>query len=273
MALSIAAGTPFLSTFKTKQSKALYISKDEGLDITQKRAKHFNGMEIQPIFFITHPLLMLDNPEHVNKIKEIVIAEKIDVIIVDNLRRVLNGKEDSSDDITKLQQQLRVLVELGLTIILIHHHSKENTLNKRAGIDKLRGSSDIGAMVDTHLTLEKAKGDNLILTQTALRIDRHQQPILIQIPNDIFNRFQFIKFIEENDSENKRTTKGDDAVQKVMEQLNKGSMYRKELINNIKNISPATVQNAITKLEHEGKIKITKEGKQVVCELVTEESI
>ena len=111
----------------------------------------------------------------------------------DSFRRIFKGEENSSQVINEVQDKLKKLTDV-TTVIFIHHHGKEGFFKRQAG-DKLRGSSDILAMLDCLLIIEEKDNETLKITQTALRQDKSIKPFLVGFIN---SGFEFREYTEED---------------------------------------------------------------------------
>lgn len=277
MALNIAIGIPFLGKFKTEASNILYISMDEGIFLTAKRAQQFITENEQPKLIYTQwPDLKLDSFDKLPLLKQIVQSERVGLVIIDSLRRVISGDENDSRVINRLQHSFKSLMDLGVTIFSIHHQTKDYMGINRSGLEKLRGSSDIGAMVDTHLMLEKTKNGQLKLTQTVLRMQPELPPMLINLPSQDNKHFAFSSFLD--NEEDKPKNKLDEAKFKVIYLLQNGPLTQKDLIESILadenlNIKETTIKSAIVALEKEKTIKTYKPQKEKMCELISQNEV
>jgi len=83
--------------------------------------------------------------------KEVELAKKYDIIIMDSYRRFLEGAEDKSEIVNEFYDSfLKKLREMEKTIIIIHHFRKQKLeeMSPEEIMDSLRGSGDIGAQPD-----------------------------------------------------------------------------------------------------------------------------
>lgn len=161
MALSLAKGYPFLSIFNTEESKVLYCDNENGEIVLLNRFKSLNeGMfEDKPeglndIELSIFSELKLDNKKHIETLNRAIERTGCDIIIFDSLVRFMQGEEDKASEYRKVFDNLKDLMEKGVSIIILHHHKKGSI----KGMDALRGSSDIAASADIVLTMD-AKGD------------------------------------------------------------------------------------------------------------------
>ncbi len=270
LAVCIATGINFLGHFETEKAGVLYISKDEPMNLTQSRLKKMvvdsNG-EL-PITFISDTKLFFDSDRYISQLLTIIDSNQIKVIIIDSFRRIFRGNENESQTINEVQNRLKKIQEKGVTIIFIHHHGKGGFF-KRTGGDKLRGSSDILAMLDSLLLIEQVGDEKIKITQAALRTDKSLSPFIVQL-NSLHPQkldFEFIDFIKEED-EKKDMAKED--VLKLLdesdERLNQTSII--QLLTKDKRYGDTTVKNALKELAETKQISMKREGKKKIYEKV-----
>jgi hypothetical protein len=159
MGVSLAAGIPWLGRYDISEPRnVLYIDKENGEDLAIERCNRIEatlGVDTgdrlkiwaDPGFMMndSDPDKLLDRFER--------ICWKADVIMIDGLRRVLAGEENSSDDISIFWNNTTALRAEGITTVLLHHTNKsENEKN-------MRGSIDIEAGADKIFKLTNDKND------------------------------------------------------------------------------------------------------------------
>ena len=120
-----------------------------------------NGM---PISFLHFQKVKLDRLECFKELIQIIKDLKRTLIIFDSLIRFHNAKENETSEMALVMEKLRDIVNLGTTVLIIHHHRKGAGDRK----ELLRGSSDILGGVNMHLSIEE-KGDSLILSSPKTR--------------------------------------------------------------------------------------------------------
>ena len=147
---------------QSKNYEVLYISLEEDADSISTKTRElidtFNyDKEQMPL-----PLIQTDlNLSILNKLPSFIIKNKINLVIIDTLAiclQKLNLKENENDDITKLYDKLREIINISktadndLSFLLIHHEGK----NKEGGS---RGATAItdGAKLVYHVSKENEK--------------------------------------------------------------------------------------------------------------------
>ena len=266
LAVCLARGKKLFNQFQTLQSNVLYISKDEPASLTQSRLKKMTSETTDnfPITFLTEGLLSIEINEHMQQLKKIIDKNKCSVVVIDSFRRIFKGDENSSQVINDVQKQLRQLLDLGITVIFIHHHGKEGFF-KRSGGDKLRGSSDILAMLDSLIFVESAGEEKLKITQDVLRSDKPINPFVLQLntldPNKI--ELNFDVYIEP--SEQKQEIACHDILNLLSEdnkQYNQSDLIK---ILSTKGIyGKTTIKTALKELEESRRVGVSIKGNQKI---------
>lgn len=262
LAICIASGIKFLDEFESEQGGVLLISKEDPEWLIQERIKALTSQTDLPIKFLTDPQLFLDSDKYINQIISIVEQNNLKVIIIDSFRRIFKGDENSSQVVAEVHNIFKTLLEKEITLIFIHHHGKEGFFKRDAG-DQLRGSSDILAMLDSLLMVERKDIERLKITQPVLRAAKPIEPLLVQFPDlDSGNSiFKFLGYIEE-DKEKIELAKED-----VLALLQQGKYNQSTIIKNLSTNDKhkaTTIKNAIKELYQSKRINCTTEGKEKI---------
>lgn len=261
LAGSIASGTLFLDKFEVETGGVLVISKEDPLRLIKERTST-SFFTDKPIYFCTTAQLLLDSDTYISEIIGIIREHDIKVIIIDSFRRIFRGEENSSQSISQVHNIFKMLLKENISIIFIHHHSKDGFF-KKEDTDKLRGSSDILAMLDSLIILERKSEDKIKITQAALRSDKPLKPFLIRIPNftEEDPSFKFVDFVEE-DKEKKFIAKED-----ILNFLQGAEYNQTEIINNLIALNKyrqTTIKEALAELVEEQEISFRSSGNQKI---------
>lgn len=267
LGISLATGKNFLGEFGVQKTGILLISKEDPQRLINERIKQLTDEEDLAIEFCTENQLFLDTNEYIDEILKRTKEKGIKVIIIDSFRRIFKGDENSSQVVSEVHNRFKTLINEGLTIIFVHHHGKEGFF-KKSGPQKLRGSSDILAMVDCLLSVEKKDGGIIKIKQEALRIDKEVPPFIVKFPTfeGEDRTFQFVEHIEEEKE------KIELAKESILEFLEKGEANQTTIIESFKDsgIGKTTIKNAIKSLVEDGKIVVRQEGtKKFYCLILT----
>ena len=261
LAVSLATGKKLFGEFNVEQGSVLLIAKEDPERLIQERLKKLTEASTLPIYFYNSPHLFLDSDKYLNELQENIKKYSVKVVIIDSFRRIFRGEENSSQVVSDVHNRFKKLLELGLSIVFIHHHGKEGFFKREAG-DKLRGSSDILAFIDSLLIVERKDSNNLKITQAALRSDKPVAPFVIGFPdfNDEHAQFSFLGFVEE-EKEKIDLAKAD--IQNLL--ASNGESKQIDIILNLKdNHKPTTVKNALKELCESKILSFKTEGRKKI---------
>lgn len=162
LAVHIAAGRRWLGQFDIPAAKTvLYIDEEMNVRTLRRRIKRIGdganlGAEDLPLRLLSLHGVRFDDKEGQALLDGLAANEfNPDVIIVETLRRVMNGSENNAEDVAALWRNLEPLRKAGKTIIISHHmrklvHKGVNDAQYRAS-----GSTDILAGTDTAMAITK----------------------------------------------------------------------------------------------------------------------
>lgn len=171
-AIAVAMGRPWLSHFKSRQGAVLLVLEEEdSSSVVERMSLLYGGMGLSqeqgdklPIeFFIQQGVSLLASdgsltPElrrHIEEVQPTLIG-------MDPFRRLHGSDENDSGAMSHLFSKLRGVTQLTSTpcSLLLVHHLRKRTLTD-SGLDRVRGSSDIGASVDSVLEID-GEFDNML---------------------------------------------------------------------------------------------------------------
>lgn len=241
LALSITHGTRAFGAFNTQQMKVLYIPKEDSQNIIAERLQYQTSLN--HLHFCYQGNLLVDT----NRGQEQLIAlqEKLkpDVMIFDSYRRFISGNENDSEVTNRSHSLFKALLNKGVrSIIVIHHINKprENFSNPQM----LRGSSDIWAMLDSLIFIDKKK-ENIRITHESSRVSKTVEPFLVQLSIPPLN-FSFLS------QDKKIPNKKEIVVSHIEELIREKPMSQIEIIAQIKKtetVGETTIKNAIKSMQ------------------------
>jgi hypothetical protein len=104
--------------------------------------------------------LKLNNPDHVERVLRALASIKPEFIVLDNLRRLAEGDENSSADMTPAMEGIEhIKDETGAAVLLLHHVGKSP--GRSNSVYASRGSTAIPGFVDYQLGVERPDGGNV----------------------------------------------------------------------------------------------------------------
>ena len=170
MALSVARGTPVFGQFETKQGGVLMIDEENHLKYIQKRLTLLGAKADDPTYYLSMTGFKADKEAKLQQILKIVKEKGIKLVIVDSLIRIHDKDENDASQMAKVFTGLQEITNEGASILFTHHHRKQTDFRPNNPAQSLRGSSDISAALDSHISVERKKDeDALILHQPKLR--------------------------------------------------------------------------------------------------------
>lgn len=192
IALAAVNDTPLFGQFETSATGVLMIDEENGERLLQQRLGQLGATnEELPIYFYSLQDFILTEEKVRDAIKDCK-SHDINLVMVDSLVRVHNSDENRSGDMAAVFKQLRRFTSNGITVLVTHHNRKPGKDGGNARHD-MRGSSDILASVDSHLSLKRDM-DDLILSQLKQRYANELNPIKLHIAyeDDISFSFEYI---------------------------------------------------------------------------------
>lgn len=186
MALDIARGTRFLDGFQCEQGKILMIDEENHLRDIKERFRLLGSPENLPIYFLSQQEFDVTDGKKMTHILEICKKESIDTVFMDSLVRIHSKDENSSGDMASVFKAIRVLCKEGKTVIVAHHERKEATGSSSSAQNRMRGSSDISASLDTHLAITRTRDDRyrLIIEQPKNRRAKEIETFEVQVRSE-----------------------------------------------------------------------------------------
>jgi archaellum biogenesis ATPase FlaH len=175
IAKSILTGDNLFETFSVSETGGVLIIDEENPKaFLKERLQAFGFTPDMPLHFLHYQNIKLDNDSLFNELCGIIERIRPSLVIIDSLIRI-HGQKENEASMAFVMGRLRNLVQLGTTVLLIHHHRK-GAGDIREGI---RGHSDIIGGVDMAITLEQ-KEDCLLLSYAKSRTVSHE-PIRLEL--------------------------------------------------------------------------------------------
>lgn len=187
-AYCISNGIDFLGRYPTTKGKVIYLDKENGITIMQRRSNMIKkGLNIESgdVGFICFSQLRLDDFESIMQIEEMIKEHNPSLLIIDTYRRAISFDENDAGQVSSLFVNiLRPIVDKNrnLSIVLIHHNRKSNG-HGGDKMDEIRGSSDLANYCDFILSNSR-KGNNIILEQLKNRNAPEMDPIFVKVETD-----------------------------------------------------------------------------------------
>jgi len=260
LAQSVATGRSFLGRFATQQGAVLLIDEENGEARLQRRLTRLinHTPDDCPVHIASMSGVNLSEEVWINSLHNTLAEIKPSLVIFDSLVRVHRGEENSAQDISRLFAVLTSFRhDFGCAIVFSHHLRKMGFIRDLG--QRVRGSSDILAYVDSMLGLTKAD-TTFILAQFKNRDGNLMTPLTISV-DDPTEQTTEIKVIGEVDEE---TTKKQQVKGLVIDALADGEKFREELLAFSKEagISERTLAEALKEMETAKVIASSFEGRK-----------
>ncbi|MFA6076595.1 MAG: AAA family ATPase [Candidatus Paceibacterota bacterium] len=232
IALCVSRNLPVFGKFQATQGSVLIIDEEDHLRLLKRRLELLGAKEADNIHYLSQSGIKIDIEVVRDMILDIVNEKNIKLVIFDSLIRVHGQEENDAGGMAKVFNSFQKIITAGASILFTHHHRKQQQGQKANTGQSMRGSSDILAAVDCHITIEKKseEEDRLILRQTKLRQGELLPPFEISILKSELGPSGF-EFVGDFDEKKKKAEEASDAVVIL---LAEGMKNRPEIIELLK---------------------------------------
>lgn len=190
LAVSIADGrTSWLGHEVANQGRVLYIDEENPHDVVYHRLRQLDAVSYDNLRYLHRQGIRLDR--NFDKLLDEAIAYDPTMIVLDSLTRLHTKDENNAGEMAKLfNDSINVLCrETGAATIIIHHTNK---VQSDSSYVKTRGSSDIGAAVDSGLEARKQEGNRFNLVHFKSRRSRTGGLTRVEICDTIDGKVEFV---------------------------------------------------------------------------------
>lgn len=115
-----------------------------------RRFMRLGMQESDPIHFHSVDLDPLRLPELAAELRAMVTHFRPSLVLVDSLRQAHTGDENSSEEMMAVMGHLKSFYSAGAAVVVVHHEGKGGIA---AGVSKARGSGEIAASADAHISV------------------------------------------------------------------------------------------------------------------------
>jgi RecA-family ATPase len=252
LAVCVALEKPWLG-FAVQQRKVLFIDEESGerrLALRMGAAIRGEfGDEKTPIEFISLAGFKLDDEEDPKHLQRIIEEQGAGLVIIDALCDVMNGDENSKQDVQPVFTTLRKIAERTKAAIIVIHHS-----NKAGGY---RGSSAIKGALDLMVKVESEEGSQWISFKTEKA--RDYEPVsFTAVANWSANQF-YLSQAEPKNENNRKLPASQEYVLAYLK-ANDGEANLDDIEANADRCSPGAARQATFELTELGLIRRTNPG-------------
>jgi hypothetical protein len=259
IALCVARNIAVFNRFKVDQGGVLVVDEEDHIRLLKKRLGSLGAQESDSIFYLSQSGLKVDLPDVRKRILTIVEEKNIKLIILDSLVRVHSQDENDAGGMSKVFKGLQDFIKAGVSILFTHHHRKQQGFGANNPGQSMRGSSDILAAVDCHITVEKKRDEDnkLVFKQSKLRQAEALKPFEVNVLIGTLGPSGF-EFVGEF---NEKKKKLEESVESIVFLLMDGMKSRQEIIDALKEeLGRDTIDSGIKVAEKEKRIeKVPKE--------------
>jgi len=265
VALCILKGIPILAEplkgfegWKTSKGSVLFIDRENREAQVQKRMKMLGaGEEMKDCYFLQGDF-SVENHRSVAEVVKFVREKSIKLVIIDSLIRIHSSNENEAVSMNKVFEQLTNIQDAGAAVMYLHHLRK-STPFAQDPIERLRGSIDISARLDSLIAFENKEKNIITVTHGKSRYTEAFFPFSMRFEIDQHNKAFF----------NYTGTLEPGAVEQVtcymaVLMLLKENSYTRAHLNETLKYSDKSIEKAIADLFIEGRIEKRREGKEVI---------
>ncbi len=184
LSLACIRGEEFLSYFETRESRAIYLSGEGGLQLLKERLEIMAGdgdadLEKLRFWWPGERRLSLQKKADRDLIINTCRENETDLLILDPLIRFHDLEENDTKDMALLMKCIAEIRAGGQVAVLAVHHTRKGSGGKSSA--EARGSSVLAGEVDSFMNLEnrRAAGDHILNFE--LRWDQEPEPMRLQL--------------------------------------------------------------------------------------------
>lgn len=256
--LCVIRGIPVLDKFDTALGNVLFIDKENIEQQIQERFRMLGaGDEIEKVFFLTEDFLAT-RPEDVFVLENFIRDNNIILTIMDSFVRLHDKEENSATEMNRVTQQLTRLQRAGSALLIIHHLNKNVMGMKVKALDRLRGSADIAARLDSLVAVE-------VVEKGVIKLDHGKSRYVQAVPTMLIGAysekekmsFGFIKDVEEGEVEHFVIA---DAIMGIIGEQSASSKFIIEQLQ--EHAGRAKIQEVLKELRTSGRLTAYRMGKE-----------
>lgn len=208
LCLCIADEKPLFGEFKTYNCGVLVADEESGERMLQDRFKRL-GAELPkepfdepPIFYLSRIGREVDD-EYIKELIAECAKNAIKVVIFDSLVRFHSARENDAGEMSKILNLFKVLNDNGITVLVLHHNRK----GVGGAGEMVRGSSDILAACDVHLSITRKKR-KITIAQTKNRYMEELKPFTVELmQSGDRSSFSFYGYDDDQESQDNELAK------------------------------------------------------------------
>lgn len=147
----VSTGAPFLGHFPTVRATSVLVDEENRPKLLRDRLTLLmHDPKRAPIHLFSKQGFNVTDRKHTADLLGYCAERNIRFIVFDSLVRIHAKDENSASEMRLVTASLDQIAQLGISVVILHHHSKGGF-----GAQRMRGSGDILASVSSHLTVAK----------------------------------------------------------------------------------------------------------------------
>ena len=267
IAIAVASGSQLFDTFDTTQSGVLMVDEENSERLLQQRLQLLGDDNELPIHFMVDKKFRLEDAK-IGSVIRFCKDNDIGLVTFDSLVRIHSKNENDAVQMSEVFAKIRQFNKAGINVLVTHHNRKGG--NSENPSQDMRGSSDILAAVDCHLSLKRNRESKVLsITQTKVRFMEELEPFEMEvITNEESVRFEYMglsDFAETKRQKTIRAIKELLADGKVLNQ--KDILVALEEANN--KVSAKTLRATLKNMEANDELKgMPGKGSEILYSLV-----
>lgn len=267
LALCVMKGSPVLEEplkgragWKTDKGAVLFIDKENVEKQVQERMRMLGaGEEMKNCYFLQGNFTT-ENLHSIANVKAFVQEHNIKMVIIDSLVRIHSRNENEAVEMNKVFERLAELQDAGATVLYLHHLRKATTFSHDP-MERLRGSIDIAARLDSLIAFDNDEKNVIKVSHGKSRYTKAFAPFFMRFEVDQNNKAYF-NFDKDVDPSEVEVMVCIDAVYSL---LKDNAYTRKHLLEQLSGqYAVRSIAEAINTLAEENKIEKHRQGKEVI---------
>lgn len=200
MATKLARGELIFGNFKSEKCPVLIVNEENWEGLMQARLKFLISSEqasLNGVYFLNQTGIKIKTLEGVIRFCE---EKGIKFVVFDSITRLHDFDENKASEIKQVFEHLKKFTLKGISVMFTHHHRKQGMFKPANPSEQMRGSTDLAAMVDTHLVLDKKLVTNeemeeevvLIISQPKQRVKENLPDFKVKIVKNGDDKLEFV---------------------------------------------------------------------------------
>lgn len=254
LALTVLKGGTLLDRWKAEKGAVLFIDKENIEAQIQQRMRMLGaGDEMKDCYFVRGNFTT-DNLNSLAMVVQFIKEKNIKLVIIDSLVRVHSRNENEAVEMNKVFERLSEFQAAGATVLYLHHLRKA-TSYAQDPMERLRGSIDISARLDSLIAFENERNMITVIHGKSRYVESIPSFVMEFVVTEKGDaKFTYVRHLEEGQ------LKGLSCERAIMALLMKNSYTKKYLIEVLNGdamgtrYGTRTIEEALKTLLNQGKI-------------------